>query len=85
MVGNKAVGGAEDSVGGIIATIPFSRACCSTIGLRQSERIDCWSHAHPSSMITSIWAIRSKEFPKTSSHVELTSDVEQNKGHCQGQ
>jgi hypothetical protein len=63
MVGHRAEGGWEVSVGGIISTVPFSRACCGKIVLRRSGSADCWSHAHPSSVAKSIREIGSKVVP----------------------
>jgi hypothetical protein len=63
MVGHLAGGGEEVSVGGIISTVHFTRACCGKIVLRRSGSTDCWSHAHPLSVAESTRAMESKVVP----------------------
>jgi hypothetical protein len=63
MIGHREGGGEEVSVGGIIATVHFSRACCDKIVLRRSGSSDCWSHANPSSVSKSIRALGSTVVP----------------------
>jgi hypothetical protein len=63
MGGHRAEGREEVRVGGIIATVHFSRVCCGKIVLRRSGSADCWSHAHPLSVAESIRAVGSKVVP----------------------
>jgi hypothetical protein len=63
MVSHRAGGGEEVSVGGIIATVYFSVACCGKIVLRRSGFADYCLHAHYSSISESIRAMGSKDVP----------------------
>jgi hypothetical protein len=63
MVGHRAGGVKEVSVGCIIATVHFSCASCGKIVLRRSGSADCSSHAYPSSVTESIRAMGSKLVP----------------------